>query len=52
MDLSRASGGTWVSSADGPTLGCGALEEAMLQVVRAGHYEGPIKKILAGLRVI
>ena len=22
----------------------GALEEALLQVVRAGHYEGPIKR--------
>ena len=53
MDMSRGSGDTWVSSAGGPTLGVrGALGEAMLQVVRLGHYEGPIKKILAGLRVI
>uniref|UniRef100_A0A7S4LMB7 Uncharacterized protein n=1 Tax=Eutreptiella gymnastica TaxID=73025 RepID=A0A7S4LMB7_9EUGL len=36
-----------------PDLGVrGALEETLPQVVRAGHYEGPIKKILAGLRIV
>ena len=30
----------------------GALEETLLQVVRAGHHEGPIKKVLAGLRSV
>ena len=30
----------------------GALEEALLQVVRAGHYQSPIKKILLGLRIV
>ena len=36
-----------------PDLGVrGALEETLLQVVRAGHYEGPMKKILAGLRIV
>ena len=36
-----------------PDLGVrGALEETLVQVVRAGHYEGPIKKILAGLCIV
>ena len=31
-----------------PNLGVrGALEQALLQVVWAGHYEGPIKKVLS-----
>ena len=29
----------------------GALEEALVPV-RAGHYEGPIKKVLSGLRIV
>ena len=36
-----------------PELGVwGALEEPLLQVVRAGHYEGPIKKVLSELRIV
>ena len=36
-----------------PSWGSGGpLEEALLQVVRAGHYEGPIKKVFAELRIV
>ena len=36
-----------------PELGVGgALEEALLKVVRASHYEGPIKRVLSGLQIL
>ena len=36
-----------------PNLGIqGALEETLLQTVRTGPYEGPIKKVLSRLRIV